>query len=452
MKKSDKNESVDIEHATTQDLLAELARRRAGLVLGDMTAMELGLEAVGADLKSASTEQFLQEHSRNEDNSAKPCPRCGKKVRVKAKRRERKVRSLSGMHSLARNYHYCTICRFGFYPLDEKLGLPVEGEVTAELEKRILDFGVNDTFSSAAERWEIHYAIPISENQVRCVVDRVGRMAAGANEVHLQNELDAPPQQLPRMLVIEADGGMLPTRGKDPWREAKLGVVVRGEHYVRGHQKQRGMVSQGRYVAHLGGVEEFKMRLDAALELERADQVRKVAWVSDGAPWIWNMADAICPNAIQILDWPHALEHVSKCGKLVLGQEDPMLELWTKCATDLLWNGHVGELISELEACLFLSRGPKRKAIVDLIRYCKNNRKRMNYASFLEQELPIGSGIIESAHKHVLQVRMKRAGQHWDPIRADRMATLRAAYRTAGANNLYPAIRRATDKSRSLAA
>ena len=48
--------------------------------------------------------------------------------------------------------------------------------------------------------------------------------------------------------------------------------------------------------------------------------------------------------------------------------------------------------------------------------------------------LPCGSGAVESAHRHVLQKRMKLAGQHWIPDRADRLAQLRAA--------LYPAIRR----------
>ncbi|MEW6434794.1 MAG: hypothetical protein AB1730_25115 [Myxococcota bacterium] len=56
---------------------------------------------------------------------------------------------------------------------------------------------------------------------------------------------------------------------------------------------------------------------------------------------------------------------------------------------------------------------------------------------------PSGSGAVESAHKHVLQSRMKRAGQRWRLLNARRMAHLRAAYRTAGAANVYDSIQRA---------
>lgn len=57
----------------------------------------------------------------------------------------------------------------------------------------------------------------------------------------------------------------------------------------------------------------------------------------------------------------------------------------------------------------------------------------MRYTTAHEMGLPVGSGIVESAHRHVLQVRMKRAGQRGDLKRVRRMARLRAAYRTGAA-------------------
>jgi hypothetical protein len=66
----------------------------------------------------------------------------------------------------------------------------------------------------------------------------------------------------------------------------------------------------------------------------------------------------------------------------------------------------------------------------------------MNYRLLREEGLPIGSGAVESAHRHVLQTRMKRAGQRWSLRNARRIARLRAAYRTAGALGFYDAIRR----------
>src|SRR5262245_40260408 len=83
------------------------------------------------------------------------------------------------------------------------------------------------------------------------------------------------------------------------------------------------------------------------------------------------------------------------------------------------------------------------EALDNLVRYCRNNAQRMDYRSLREWGLPIGSGAVESAHRHVLQCRMKRAGQRWAYANARRMAHLRAAYRTAGAAHFYDAIQRA---------
>ncbi len=77
-------------------------------------------------------------------------------------------------------------------------------------------------------------------------------------------------------------------------------------------------------------------------------------------------------------------------------------------------------------------RGPPRKAVISLARYFQNNAERMDYSSFKARGLPIGSGAVESSHRHVLQTRMKLAGQHWSPPAAHRMVLLRTAYKTAG--------------------
>ena len=80
-------------------------------------------------------------------------------------------------------------------------------------------------------------------------------------------------------------------------------------------------------------------------------------------------------------------------------------------------------------------------ALDDVIGYYRSNEKRMRYRTFRAMGLPVGSGIVESAHRHVLQVRMKRAGQRWGIQRARRMVRLRAVYRTAGAYRFHRAIR-----------
>ena len=88
-------------------------------------------------------------------------------------------------------------------------------------------------FEGAAERWRVHYPnSSVSENMVRRIVERVGRLAVEVDDERLQQEL-APPRTTPgASLIVQADGGMLPTRGNDSWREAKLGIVARAEQLL----------------------------------------------------------------------------------------------------------------------------------------------------------------------------------------------------------------------------
>ena len=103
--------------------------------------------------------------------------------------------------------------------------------------------------------------------------------------------------------------------------------------------------------------------------------------------------------------------------------------------------GEIDVLLHDLEACTFGTRGRDRTALRALTRYYRTHLNRMRYDRFRAWDLPCGSGAIESAHRHVLQKRMKLAGQHWAPDRADRLAQLRAALATCGPHRLYAAIR-----------
>lgn len=86
---------------------------------------------------------------------------------------------------------------------------------------------------------------------------------------------------------------------------------------------------------------------------------------------------------------------------------------------------------------------PFADAIDHLVRYGRANALRMKHRLFTQVGFPIGSGAVESAHRHVLQARMKRAGQRWSLRNARQMAHLRAAYRAGSATNFYGAIQRA---------
>jgi hypothetical protein len=380
--------------------------------------------------------------------SGKLCPSCGRRTPVKAKDRERNLRSMAGPLTLKRNYHYCDGCKLGWYPVDRTLALPEEGELTAEMEKRVLDFAITDVYGDCAERWRLHYREPLSEQLFRNVVSRVGAQCESADQQRLQTELKAPLEKPASILVVEVDGSMLPIRGVEPWKEAKVGVIYHHDELLRAPVPE-----SARYVAVVNGLGEFAPVFEDALRVERAEEVFTVLWLADGAPYNWRLAEQLLPNAIQILDWFHAVKHAVDCGKVLLGEDSPWLPLWQQRAEALLAAGEPNALIDELMACITSlpsrGRGDSLAALDDLIRYYRTNAHRMRYAAFREAGWPIGSGAAESAHRHVLQVRMKRAGQRWAMRNARKMAGLRAAYRTAGPLEFYEAIRRARARERT---
>lgn len=225
------------------------------------------------------------------------------------------------------------------------------------------------------------------------------------------------------------------------WSEVKVGVLFNQADHLNHREVNRGMLTRARYVGVLGNQEEFKNDLRAAYAVENGVGASRVVWLADGALGNWTLADLISPKAIQILDWVHALEHGTTCGKILLGEGDAGLSSWERRIEDLLWVGDVDALIAELEQCRADASSEGIKAIESLVDYYRANAHRMDYARFVSEGLLIGSGIVESAHRHVIQARMKRAGQHWGLKGGRQMARLRAAYRTAGPARFYASIR-----------
>lgn len=427
--------TTKLKDASVDELLAELARRRNARLLTTMTEMEDQAEADAQLLAQVVVDELLRSRTDKEDGTAKRCPLCGVLCRVRRAACQRTVRTTTGSHVLVRNHHFCEVCKAGFFPLDIELGLPLEGELSSKLERQVLDLGVNCPFAEAAERWAIHHASTISENLVRRVVGRVGGVLVEVSPDVIASKLTAA-ETAPSTLIVEIDGSMLPML-KD-WKEAKLAILYRDEHSAP--IKTRGHLSRAHYVGTLDGLEVFRAKLTSALVAERAYEAERVAFLGDGAPWIWNLAEEVCPSAIQVLDWPHVVEHVVAAGKILFGEHDACVELWRNRATDLLWNGDVNTLLDELSTCAFMARAEKRDAVVGLRRYLTNNRERVRYADFREQGLPIGSGAIESAHRHVLQRRLKLAGQHWTPEKAEKLVQLRAAQATVGPGALHSVV------------
>jgi len=136
-----------------KELLEEIARRHADTHYREgktMSEMELPVEAMRGH-RAADRAPALADEAGREG-----VPRCGKRTPLRARDRERAVKSLAGLVTFPRNDRSCEECQYGFYPVDRLLMLPEEGDLTSEPERRVPDFAVNDVYGDCTARRDLH--------------------------------------------------------------------------------------------------------------------------------------------------------------------------------------------------------------------------------------------------------------------------------------------------------
>jgi hypothetical protein len=335
-------------------------------------------------------------------------------------------------------YGQCCRCRRGIYPVLEEMKVDREG-FTPALQELSLLAGVIDTYAAASGQLLRKFAdVRVSSEKIQSLVADDGIKAA--DYLQREPEEDKPQVAEPKEdpLYVAIDGGMVFVDKR--WQEVKLGCIYRGEDKVDG---KRSELTARQCVAVRGNPDALAELLWPRAVLAGANQ-RKVVVLGDGAHWIWNLAEHLFPDRIEILDWYHADEHISKLARVLYGDGTVRAKQWREVQLDRLMVDEVDKVIQGLG---FLQRGQrsaeKRKEIDELKGYLQNNRQRMLYKSFLDSGYDIGSGVVESAVNHVVQQRMKRSGMRWHARGADAMLALRSIYRSTGAWDAYWAYRTA---------
>ena len=67
--------------------------------------------------------------------------------------------------------------------------------------------------------------------------------------------------------------------------------------------------------------------------------------VGDGAPWVSLKVDELCFCPVQVLDYPHAAEHVIAAAKPVFGEGDGLGAMFVETITRMLWEGQIADVI-----------------------------------------------------------------------------------------------------------
>jgi hypothetical protein len=229
------------------------------------------------------------------------------------------------------------------------------------------------------------------------------------------------------------DGSMLLTR-EDKWREIKLSRIFSADKRLT-INKKRGHIHKSIFISHLGNHQDFFKKVMNVL-----DQFPNLVCVADGAKWIWDVISDFYPNAVQILDFYHACEYLHEFSKLYF-EDVSQGKKWLSENKALLINGKVNIIIEHLEE-LEPTTINQQEARLKILTYYTNNIHRMKYDQYYEKGYMIGSGAIESAHRHVIQQRLKLSGQRWTIAGAQAVSTLRCIFKSDQESTLFNLITR----------
>ena len=160
----------------------------------------------------------------------------------------------------------------------------------------------------------------------------------------------------------------------------------------------------------------------------------KVLFVADGAETIWTLQQHFFPDAEVCLDWYHVVEKLWAAGKAICRgtrRHRAALEAWVAVQKKRLRQGKVDQVIATIAGALSSTAvtGPgnkyRREVLDRVINHFTENATRMRYKHLRSEDLPIGSGVIEGAVRHLVGVRLDGPGMRWGRDRAEAVLHLR---------------------------
>jgi hypothetical protein len=281
-------------------------------------------------------------------------------------------------------------------------------------------------FAHAARMLTHFTQVCVSESTAQRLTEAVGLAYETIQLVEVERiERDWPEvEPEPNKLLLSVDGAFVPLVGGD-WAEVKTLVVGEVGEPTQRDDKTVVPTHSHSYFSRVAEAELFQRLTLGELYRRRVETAERIAVVSDGAEWIQGFIAFHAPDAVRILDFPHAAQRICQIGEAVLGAEHASLHAWQTRQLHQLKHHGPQKLFESLRT--FAAAHLSVPLIAENLAYLEKREAQMQYPSFLSQEWPIGSGMVESANKLVVEARLKGAGMHWARANVNPMLSLRNA-------------------------
>lgn len=339
-------------------------------------------------------------------------------------------------------------------PLDAAWGMAGEF-LTVEVREAVAFACAHVTPEETAELLAKSALFRPHATQIKRAVESIGRVVAAQGEridegLRAQEAIPEASRVLAasldgvNVLMRDTEGGKRGRPAERPglektqanttaYKNAMVGSVsIYGEPDQTGEGPER-LVS--RYVTHMPEerAPSFKAKFEAELEAAENKAPPGIAKVliCDGARGLWNYIETSgrFDEYETLIDYWHALEHLSLAAEVLFGKGNPRATEWYRTYAKKLLECDDGaaRIVRSMDYHDKTAKLPKarREALAAQRRYFLRNSRGMTYAEFRRRGLPIGSGPVEAACKTLVKTRLCRSGMRWTREGGQRILDLR---------------------------
>lgn len=336
--------------------------------------------------------------------------------------------------------------------LDGQVGLLPAGGLSPLLALEVVNLCTRMAYAQAQEVLRLFRRYVPSTRSICGIIDLIGNHAEGV--------LDDVPCKGGEVAVIQCDGRGAPMIREEEYQkrcsphkkrnlnkkhekgrrrriclknkmQAKKLRRTRGEKSKNKKQVTVGLIYSlnrckdgswegpyGKFIARFGDAESVFKRLKNVLD-GMGESVKKIVFISDGAPVLRRLQLKYFPTAIAVIDFYHVSEYLWKAGETIYKEGSEELEGFVELLKEKLRNGEVHEVLSILCGKMetIPLRGPgtkgRRKRMQQAIDYISKRVNQMPYKELREHGLEIGSGAIEGAVRQIVAIRFDGPGMKW---------------------------------------
>ena len=252
------------------------------------------------------------------------CRKCGNKIRIQEAAQRRALKTALGEIEYLRAYGVCDRCGHTAAPLDEALGIPSFGPSVEARHKICHAAVVGRSFEDGQEILSVHAGVALSAKHVRSIaekeernlVEERGRQLAAYRE----GQMEDPGAAASSLMVVTTDGGRVQTReapAGERWKEDKIGVIYdaipRPQPQAKADEYEGAKALTKTFTATMENWESMGWMLRLEAERRGYAKAKTKVFIADGAKPIRELKNLQFPEAVFILDWAHAAQHLSNC-------------------------------------------------------------------------------------------------------------------------------------------